>query len=60
MTELLPEEKRQEVFRALIELQDGGCSTEQSRSKVSSQFSISVSEIREVEREGIAKQWPPL
>jgi hypothetical protein len=60
MTEPLLEDKRKEVFRALVELQDEGCATDQSRAKVAAQFSISTREVEGVEREGIAKQWPPL
>ncbi|MBI3864850.1 MAG: hypothetical protein HY290_23485 [Planctomycetia bacterium] len=60
MTEALREEQRKEVFRALVELQDGGCAAEQSRIWVAAQFCINVREMQEVEREGITKQWPPL
>ena len=60
MTEPLLEDKRKEVFRALVELQDEGCTTEQSRTRVAAQFSINVGEVQNVEREGITKKWPPL
>jgi len=54
------EDKRKEIFRALVELQDTGCATEPSRIRIADQFSISVSEVQHVEREGIARHWPPL
>jgi hypothetical protein len=54
------EEKHKEVFRALVELQDTGIATEPSRIRIADQFSISVTEVQHVEREGIAKKWPPL
>ena len=54
------EEKQKEIFRALVNLQDKGYGTEWSRNKIANQFSISVSEVQHVEREGIAKNWPPL
>jgi hypothetical protein len=60
MNEQLKEEQRKEVFRALVELQDGGCAADQSRTWVAAQFSIMVQDVRTVEREGLAKQWPPL
>jgi hypothetical protein len=60
MNEELKEEQRKEVFRALVELQDGGCAADQSRTSVAAQFSIMVQDVRTVEREGLAKQWPPL
>ena len=60
MIEPLREEKRKEVFRMLVELQDAGDSTENSRIRIAAQFSINVRDVQNVEREGIAKQWPPL
>jgi hypothetical protein len=60
MIEPLREEKRKEAFRMLVELQDEGCATEASRARVAAQFCINVREVQNVEREGIAKQWPPL
>jgi hypothetical protein len=60
MSESLREEKRKDAFRALVELQDEGLTTLQSRVQVAAQFSINVRELQNVEREGISKQWPPL
>jgi hypothetical protein len=60
MTDLPPDEKRKEIFRALVELQDQGCATEPSRIRIADQFRISVSEVQDVEREGITNNWPPL
>ena len=60
MTDHPLEEKYKQIFRALVELQDQGCATESSRIRIADQFSISVSEVQQVEREGIAKRWPPL
>jgi hypothetical protein len=54
------DEKRKEIFRTLVELQDNGCETEKSRLKIADQFRISVLEVQDIEREGIANQWPPL
>jgi hypothetical protein len=60
MIEPLREEKRKEVFKMLVELQDEGCATEPSRTRVAAQFNINVREVQNVEREGITKQWAPL
>jgi len=60
MTEPLLEEKRKEVFRALVELQDEGCATDESRTRIADQFSIDVRDVQKVEREGITKKWAPL
>ena len=54
------EERQKEIFRALVDLQDQGYGTEWSRSKIADQFSISVSDVQLVERQGIANNWPPL
>lgn len=58
--ELLADEQRQEIFRTLVELQDAGRETEQSRKWVAAQFSVAVNVVQAIEREGITKQWPPL
>jgi len=60
MTETVDEDQRKEVFRVLVELQDGGSTADQSRSQVAEQFSMSVRDVQAIEREGIANQWPPL
>ncbi len=60
MADRSTEEQRKEIFRALVELQDAGLATEPSRIRIADQFRISVPEVQHVEREGIAKNWPPL
>jgi hypothetical protein len=60
MTDAIHEDQRKDLFRVLVELQDRGCSTEQSRSQVAEQFSVSVRDVQMIEREGIARRWPPL
>jgi hypothetical protein len=49
-----------EVFRALVEAQDGELSVAQSREMVSRRFDLSEMEVRMIEREGLDRQWPPL
>ncbi len=60
MPELLPEETRKELFRTLVDVQDRGSTVEDSRGQVAAQFRITVEEVCGIEREGMAKQWPPL
>lgn len=60
MSEPLPEETRKEVFRTLVETQDGGSSVEESRRQVAAQFRVEPEAVRDIEREGISKQWAPL
>jgi hypothetical protein len=60
MTELLPEEKRQEIFLNLVEKQDAGTSVEQSRLQVADAYELDLEALRAIEREGLLQKWPPL
>jgi hypothetical protein len=52
--------QRQAIFLALVESQDGGMSVATSRAEVARRFTVSESQVREIEREGLSNQWPPL
>ena len=54
------EEFRKEVFLALVEAQDQSVSVKQSRADVASKFGITTQQVQDMERDGIAGQWPPL
>jgi hypothetical protein len=56
----LPEERRREVFLALVEAQDQDLGVPQSREAVARRFDLSVEEVRQIEREGLEATWPPL
>jgi hypothetical protein len=56
----IPVEQRQVIFRALVELQDGGKSVAASRADAAKRFSVTEEQVKEIEREGLANQWPPL
>jgi hypothetical protein len=56
----LPIDSPQTIFRALVEAQDGGQSVATSRLEIAKQFSITEDDIKNIEREGLANQWPPL
>ena len=56
----LPEEKRKEIFLALVDAQDHDMSVVQSRKLIAERFGISDGQIRKIEREGLEQQWPPL
>ncbi len=58
--ERLPEPRRREIFRALVEAQDRRMSVAGSRSVVAEQFAVETRQIIEIEREGLDQQWPPL
>jgi hypothetical protein len=54
-------QERREVFHALVSTQDMGVMTvPQSREHVSKQFDITDAELRQIEEEGLEKEWPPL
>lgn len=53
--------ERQEIFRVLVATQDLGLmSVGQSRQHVTQHFGIADEQLREIEEEGLDKQWPPL
>lgn len=55
-----PKEKRQEVFEALVGLQDEGMSLNKSREVICKRFAITSTALLDIEREGITEEWPPL
>ena len=56
----LPEERRKEIFQELVEAQDREMSVAESRRLVANKFRISEAEVRQIEREGLDRLWPPL
>lgn len=56
----LPEDRRKEVFRSLVEAQDQEMTVQQSRQLVAQRFGLSEAEVRQIEREGLDGLWPPL
>jgi hypothetical protein len=58
--EPLSEPRRMEIFQALVEAQDQEMSVPQSRKFISERYGISESQLRQIEQEGLDRQWPPL
>lgn len=58
--EALPEERRKEIFLALVQAQDNDMTVSQSRRIVASRFGVTENAIVQIEREGLDQQWPPL
>ena len=56
----LPEPRRKEIFLALVDVQDGGASVAQLRALIAERFGVSEQQLRAIEREGVANDWPPL
>src|SRR5690242_19094630 len=54
-------QQRREIFHALVATQDlGVMSVPQSVQHVMQQYDITESQLRQIEDEGIDKEWPPL
>jgi hypothetical protein len=56
----LPEERRREIFAAVVAAQDGGASVVDSRRSVASRFALPPKKVAEIEAEGVENDWPPL
>ena len=56
----IPVERRQLIFKALVEAQDGGMGVAASRAAVAKQYEVTEDQVRDIEREGSANLWPPL
>jgi hypothetical protein len=56
----LSQVERMELFRALVEAQDGKMTVAQSRQAVAERFGVSDQQVRRVEQEGLEAEWPPL
>jgi len=60
-TKRLTIQERREIFHALVTTQDTGLLTvPQSREQVSKHFEITDAQLRQIEDEGLEKEWPPL
>jgi hypothetical protein len=53
-------QRRQEIFLALVDAQDQEMPVAESRKVIASRFRISEGAVREIEREGLENNWPPL
>jgi hypothetical protein len=56
----LSKDRRMEVFKALVEAQDGKMGVVRSRKEVAQQFGLSDRQLKQVEQEGVDGDWPPL
>lgn len=54
-------QQRKSIFHALVEVQDAkNVTIAESKKQVASQFHITKEQLELIEREGVAKDWPPL
>jgi hypothetical protein len=56
----MSEAERKEVFLALVEAQDQEMGVADSRRAVAEKFGITENQVRRIEQEGLANEWPPL
>ncbi len=56
----LTETRRKEIFLALVDAQDHDMDVARSRRLMVERFGVSDSQVRQIEREGMDNQWPPL
>jgi DNA-directed RNA polymerase specialized sigma subunit len=58
--EALPEARRKQIFLALVDAQDHDMTVDLSRKAVAERFGVSEGQVRQIEREGLDNDWPPL
>ncbi len=58
--ESLPEERRKEIFHALVDAQDQEMDVPRSRRLIADRYGITERQVRQIETEGLEQQWPPL
>jgi hypothetical protein len=59
-TQAVAEGRRRDIFLALVAAQDQAMGVAQSRTLVAERFGVSEQQVREIEQEGLERQWPPL
>lgn len=53
-------DQRRAIFKAVVDAQDSGAGVAASRTTVARQYEVTEDQVRDIEREGMANQWPPL
>jgi hypothetical protein len=59
-TKRLTLQQRRDIFRDLVATQDSGTPVRRSYEVVTERFEISDAQLRQIEEEGLEKEWPPL
>jgi hypothetical protein len=53
--------QKKEIFNALVEIQDRGeMSVTDSKKRIMEQFHVTENQLKQIQDEGIEKEWPPL
>lgn len=53
-------QQRRDIFRDLVATQDSGVAVRQSYQVITERFEITDAQLRQIEEEGLEKEWPPL
>ena len=53
-------QQRRDIFRDLVSTQDLGTPVRRSYQIVTERFEITEAQLRQIEQEGLEKEWPPL
>jgi hypothetical protein len=59
-TKRLTLQQRRDIFHALVTTQDVVMNVPRSRQIVTERFDITEAQLRQIEEEGLEKEWPPL
>ncbi len=59
-TKRLTLQQRRDIFRDLVATQDMGMPVRKSYETITERFEISEAQLRQIEDEGLEKEWPPL
>jgi hypothetical protein len=53
-------QQRREIFHALVMTQDMVANVPRSKQIITEKFDITEAQLRQIEEEGLDKEWPPL
>jgi len=56
----LTQQQKKEIFNELVKSQDEGLNVRKSYQLLTERFKINEAQLRQIEDEGLDKQWPPL
>jgi hypothetical protein len=56
----LTQQQKKEIFLDLVKSQDEGLNVRKSYQMLTERFAITEAQLRQIEDEGLDKQWPPL
>jgi hypothetical protein len=58
--EQISEDRRKEIFAAIVEIQDGNSDVLRCRQLIAFRFGLNDTQIEQIELQGIEEGWPPL